>query len=190
MTLRSANAYGISRVLAVLCLLALTAGTLASPRIAEAKQNKPHDKNKRAETKAIETLETRWRDAMVKADTVWLDKMLADDFFGISSNGTVSDKANYIQRLARHQNQFTMIDLMEQKVRMRPTTAIVVSQARVTGEIDGRPIDGVYRYTKVYGRDAGSWRVLNFEATRVSGPHMDETEMHRGMPLTLAPPTR
>jgi ketosteroid isomerase-like protein len=173
-----------------MCLLALTAGTLALPLTAEAKQSKPHDKNKRAETKAIETLESKWRDAMVKADTVLLDKLLADDFFGISSNGTVSDKAQYIQRIAHHQTQFTMIDLMEQKVRMRPTTAIVVSQARVTGEIDGHPINGVYRYTKVYGRDTGSWRVLNFEATRVSGPHMDETEMHRGMPLTPSTPVR
>jgi hypothetical protein len=69
---------------------------------------------------------------------------------------------------------------------VQTSAAVVVSQVRVVGQLDGHPVNGVFRYTKVYGRmPNGQWHVLNLEATRVSGP--DEMGMHRGMPLSMRP---
>ena len=173
-----------SRGIAGVCLIGFAAFLVLPCMHAEAKQNKPHKESKRADTREIEALEAKWRDAMVKGDSAELEPLLAEDFFGISSNGTVSDKGQYLQRLTSHNNQFSAIELMDQKVRMQPTTVIVVSQARVIGQLNGRPINGVFRYTKVYGREAGAWRVLNYEATRVSGSHADDSDMRLGTPLS------
>ncbi len=182
MDLRSANPFRVSRTVAGACLLGVALCTVVTCQAAE-KHTRIKKESKRADTREIEALESQWRDALVKADASSMDKLLSDDFFGISSNGIVSDKAQYLHRIAKRLNQFSSIELVDQKVRMQQTTAIVTSQARVVGQVDGRPISGVYRYTKVYGRENGTWRVLNFEATRVSGPHPDDSEMRRGMPL-------
>jgi len=189
MDLRFLNPFRIFRAARAACLLLLAAGMLMPCAHAGEKQVKLKKESKRSEAREIESLETQWREALVKGDSSSMEKLLADDFLGISSNGTVSDKMQYLQRISKRQNQFSRIDLMDQKVRMRPTTAVVTSQARVIGQLDGHRIDGIFRYIKVYGRGSGGWRVLNFEATRVSGPRADETEMHRGVPMpqSLAP---
>ncbi len=182
MTLRFAIPSRSARVLAATAAVGLIL-LVTQPCTAAAKLEKIHKENKRADTRMIEGLESQWSQAMVKGDTVALEKLLADDFLGISSNGTLSDKKQYLHRLEIHQNHYSTFDLMDIKVRMQPMTAIVTSQARVTGALDGRPINGIFRYTKVYSRSQNGWRVLNFEATRVSGSHEDDTEMHGGMPL-------
>jgi ketosteroid isomerase-like protein len=174
----------LSRALVGGCLIVLAAGSVAPSLHAQKKHTKPHKESRRADTREIEALEGKWRDAMVQGDSAGLEKLLADDFFGISSNGTVSDKQQYLQRMTHGDNKFTTIELMDLKVRMQATTAIAVSQARVSGALDGRQSSGVFRYTKVYGREGGVWRVLNFEATRVSGPHADDPEMRGGTPIS------
>ncbi len=170
--------------LAAVAVVAGCVAALIAPCAFAYKTGKTHKETKRSESHEIEGLEGQWRDAMVKGDTPALDKLLADDFLAISANGTLSDKEQYIHRVEVRENAFTTIEPLDIKVRILPSTAIVTSQVRVIGLLDHRPIDGVYRYTKVYRRgSAGQWVVLNFEATRVSGSRTDQTEMHPGMPL-------
>jgi len=184
MTLRFAIPSRSARAVTAAVVVGVVLAMLAPCALADNRPHKPRKENKHAESKQIEVLENQWHDAMVKADTVQLDKLLSDDFLGISANGKLSNKEQYLQRLQRRQNQYSNIDVMDMKVRIQPGTAVVTSQARVTGVLDGRPIDGVFRYTKVYSRmPGGAWQVTNFEATRVSGPEPDDTEMHGGQPL-------
>lgn len=162
---------------------------MLNPLFARAeKKVKPPRENRRADSHEIENLEAQWRSALIKGDPSVIEGMLADDFLGISSTGTLSDKQQYLHRISARVNQFSTIDLVDLKVRVQPTSAIAVSQAHVVGSIDGHTVDGTFRYTKVYGRSpAGQWRVLNFEATRVSGPSMGGEDMKRGLPLNGSP---
>ncbi|MEZ2348078.1 nuclear transport factor 2 family protein [Terriglobus sp. RCC_193] len=170
-------------VAAVLCLL--LCGSVVLSACAD-KPAKPKKENRRAESHQIEMLEQSWLQALTKADTAVLEKLMAEDFLAISANGTLSDKQQYLQRVSTGVNSFRSIDVMDIKVRMQPSAAVVVSQVRVLGQLDSHPVNAVFRYTKVYGRASnGQWRVLNLEATRVSGP--DEMGMHRGMPLSRKP---
>jgi ketosteroid isomerase-like protein len=163
---------------------------LASPCAYAARGDKAlkeHKESKRSESREIEGLEATWRDAMTKGDVPSLDRLLSDDFLAISASGTLSDKQQYLHRLGSRQNAFSVIEPIDMKVRILPDTAIVTSQVRVVGQLDSRPINGIYRYTKVYRRGpAGQWRVLNFEATRVSGSRNDDVDLYRGMPLSSA----
>lgn len=149
-----------------------------------AKFGKLTKENKRADSREIERLEDEWRQALLTSDSVMLEKLLADDFLGISANGTLSDKQQYLRRIGGREHIFSTMDQLTLKVRMQGSSAIVVSEARVTGQLDGSPIAGVYRYTRVYGRKPGGpWKVVNFEATRVSGEVESKKEMHGGTPV-------
>ena len=145
---------------------------------------KPHKENRKADSRVVEQMEEKWRLALVNSDGPALDKLLADDFMGISSNGTVSDKHQYIARLSSHQSEFKTFEVLEQKIRVQPGLAVATSEARVIGSLESRPIRGIFRYTKVYSRDTtGQWKVLSFEATRVSGPRSDSMDLLQGQPL-------
>ena len=172
----------ISRTLAVtLCAFVFSGACLSA--LAD-KPMKPKKENRRADSHLIEVMEQDWLHALTKPDTAVLEKLMSEDFLAISANGTLSDKQQYLHRVSDGVNHFASIDLMDIKVRVQPSAAVVVSQVRVVGKLDGHPVNGVFRYTKVYDRTPnGQWHVVNLEATRVSGP--DEMGMHRGMPLGM-----
>ena len=117
-------------------------------------------------------------------DSATLDRVFADDFLGISANGTLSDKQQYLRRIAKREHNFSRIDNVDRKIRVQPATAIVTTTANVTGNLDGTPISGLFRYTRVYARQPGGvWKVINFEATRVSGGTHGNGDLNRGIPV-------
>jgi ketosteroid isomerase-like protein len=152
------------------------------------KVTKAQKENRRSDAHQIETLEEQWRDALIKGDSSVVDKITTDDFLAISSNGTLSDKQQYLKRISSGINEFSTFDLQVLKVRVQQGSAIATSQAHVIGKLDGRPTDAIFRYTKVYTRSAnGTWRVANFEVTRVSRAAAGEQGMVRGIPLSASP---
>ena len=162
----------------LLVLLALCQpGTSAALRPVHAKH--------RADREIIEGMEMEWRAAVMSGDSATLDKLLADDFLSISSNGTLADKQGYLRGIASRQHTFNRLDISETKIRVQPSSAIVTSRAVIDGRVDGAPIHGVFRYTRVYSRSgSGSWKVVNFEATRVSGTGTGTPDLHSGVPVS------
>lgn len=163
-------------VVAVLC-----AGLLAAqPAGAERKHKRPKE-SRRSETREIETLEQQWRTALLSGNASLLDSILSDEFLAISSRGTLSDKQQYLQHIAAHTTQLTSLDVTDMKVRAKPGSAVVVAQAHVVGTLEGRPVQGTFLYTNVYSRQpSGSWRMTNFEATRVSTPPANTGDTNEG----------
>ena len=144
----------------------------------------PH-KPSHADQHQIVHIDDQIRTALLTADTGMLDRFLAEDFLGIAANGTLSDKQQYLRRIGKHEHQFSRIDIVDRKVRVQSSSAVVVTTAEVTGKLDSNPLNGTYRYTRVYSRGAdGSWKLRNFEATRVSGTVLDE--MRHGEPVARA----
>jgi len=130
----------------------------------------PHRKNKELYRKQVEQLEESWRVAQVNDDVAAMDKLLSDDFVGITMSGQVVTKMQQLDRMRNRQLVLTSIVLDDVKVKLIGTTAIVTSLAEVEGTTDGAPMHGTYRYTRVYSRLlSGTWKITNFEATRV-GP--------------------
>ena len=122
----------------------------------------------------IDQLEEAWRNAILKADTVAMGALLADDYMGITAHGTLQTKEQTLSRIASGRAHYTALELSDRKVRFYGTTALVTSFAHVTGvNADGEAI-GDYRYTRVYVRDAqGKWKIVSFEASKIRppGPH-------------------
>ncbi len=100
-----------------------------------------------------------------------MDKLLSDDYVGITMSGQVVTKTQQLDRLRTRTLVLTKIQLDDVKVKLIGTTAFVTSHAEVEGTDDGTPTHGNYRYTRVYTRlPSGTWQITNFEATRVGLP--------------------
>jgi len=117
-------------------------------------------------------LEEQWRTAQLAGDVSAMDKMLAEDFIGISMSGQVNTKAQQLDRIKTRKLVVTKIDLSDRKIKLVGSIAIVTSKAEVEGMAESGSMKGHYRYTRIYQRLAnGEWKITSFEATRVNPPH-------------------
>ena len=112
------------------------------------KHEKKHDVKK-----IVEALEEQWRLAQLAGDVVTMDKMLAEDFIGISMSGQVNTKAQQLERVRTRKLVVSKVELSDMKVKLVGSIAIVTCQADVEGRTapaEGSSIKGMYRYTRIY----------------------------------------
>jgi ketosteroid isomerase-like protein len=115
----------------------------------------------------VERLEEQWRVAQLAGDTATMDKMLSDDYIGISMTGEVDTKMQQLRRMIDRRLVLTKLELSDMKVKLVGAVAIVTSRAQVEGSIDGKPMRGMFRYTRIYQHlPSGAWKITSFEATR------------------------
>jgi len=128
---------------------------------------KAHEK-KHDTKKQVEALEEQWRMAQLAGDVVTMDKMLADDFIGLSRSGQVNTKGQQLERVRTRKLVVSKVELSDMKVKLVGSIAIVTCQAAVEGTSESGSVKGLYRYTRIYQRLAsGDWKITSFEATRI-----------------------
>ena len=80
-------------------------------------------------------------------------------------NGNVRDKATQMKRIASSEVTMDSNVLDETVVRVYGDTAVVTGRATATGTISGEPYPRI-RYTRVYVKRDGRWKVALFQQTR------------------------
>jgi ketosteroid isomerase-like protein len=149
----------------MLALVALT--TFALPIHAGG----PHPKRNDQYKHQVERLENMWRTIEISGDVDAMDKMLSDDYVGITMTGQVVTKTQQLERMRKRTLVLAKIDFTEVKVKLIGSTAIVNCLTEVDGTNDGEPMHAKFRSTRVYSRTpTGTWKITNFEATRVGPP--------------------
>jgi len=118
----------------------------------------------------VEALEEQWRLAQLTGDAATMDKMLSDDYIGISMSGQVSTKAQQLDRVRARKVTISKVELSDMKVKMVGAIAIVTSKAEVEGTNETGPVRGTFRYTRVYQRVPTGWKITSFEATKIPSP--------------------
>ena len=115
----------------------------------------------------IAALEQRWTSAELSGNANALGSMLAEDYLGIAPDGRLDSKADTLRSVRDGLIRFASIKTTTHKIRVYGSTAVVVSTAEVSGTYNGHPINGRYRYTRVYHLDGAGWKIVSFEANRV-----------------------
>jgi ketosteroid isomerase-like protein len=141
-------------------------------------QHAKHREHKRFEREQIEDLEQDWREAALTNDIPAMDKLLSDDYLGITSTGEVVTKAQQLDHMRNRRFLITKLQSGDVKIKLIGNIAIVTSLAQVEGSSDGVELHGAYRYTRVYQRVAsGAWKITSFEVTPATRLHpVNETE--------------
>jgi ketosteroid isomerase-like protein len=151
-------------------LLTAVAMGWSAPAFCAGWNNQPLHEKKHDAKRQVEALEEQWRQAQLAGDVATMDKLLSDDYIGISMTGQVNTKMQQLDRMRMHKVALTRLDLGDRQVKLIGSIAIVTSRAEVEGTNDGLPIKGTFRYTRVYQRlPSGVWKITSFEATRVPG---------------------
>lgn len=109
----------------------------------------------------LAALEAELRAAQLGADVAALDRLIAEELLFAGPDGKLATKA---QDLAAHASGSVRIrehQPLELRVRrVGSDVALVSLLAHLTVDVPGATVQGTYRYTRVWAREHGAWRVV------------------------------
>jgi ketosteroid isomerase-like protein len=123
-----------------------------------------------APEKQVAALSEQHRLAAIKGDTNALDVVLADDWVVVGPAGAVETKRQQAKKIKDKSLVFEAIDPEEVKVRVHGDAAILMGLYHIKATLNGRTVDGVFRNTGVFTKQAGTWRCVFNQVTTVAGP--------------------
>ena len=109
----------------------------------------------------IAALEAELRAAQLASDVVALDRLIADELLFTGPDGTLATKADDLRAHGSGLLRFTAHEPEELRTRRVGDDVVVAAlRARLAGVLDGAPFAGTFRYTRVWAREDGRWRVV------------------------------
>jgi ketosteroid isomerase-like protein len=120
----------------------------------------------------IVACEAQLRAAQLAADVAALDRLIADDLLFTGPDGQLGTKAQDLAAHASGTVRFRGHEPEELRVRrIGADVAVAALRARLTVEVAGTLMRGIYRYTRVWAREGGrAWRVVGGHVSAVPEP--------------------
>ncbi len=119
-----------------------------------------------AENTVLQTEAQRF-DLMTRSDTVALSGLLSGDLIYIHSNGLTETKSQHLQAIAAGRLKYNTMQREEVVVRLYRKIAITNGLLHAVGILNGNAFDIRLRYTAVYQKQHKTWRLLNWQSTRI-----------------------
>lgn len=106
--------------------------------------------------------------AQVARDTAALGEMVMDNLIYIHSNALVETKADFIESVGSGRIQYlAMAPIGERALARYGRTAVITGLVGVEGKYQGRTFSLKLRYTAVYRKSGGDWKLLRWQSTQV-----------------------
>jgi ketosteroid isomerase-like protein len=144
--------------LAIVVAIIIASGLSPSPRA--------HGQGGREQTiDDIMRLEKQWDEAHLRSDAAALDALWAPDLEVAVPRMTPMSKADALAFAKSGKMTFQQYQSSETKVRVYGDAAVTTGRIVRRRTMTGKELEDVWRYTKVYVRQAGAWRVVAFHAS-------------------------
>jgi uncharacterized protein (TIGR02246 family) len=114
---------------------------------------------------SVKALETRRGEALLKADTAALSRMMAPEFIEISRLGQVRTGADNLRDIGAGVLKLTSVKYDSLTVRIYGDVAVLRGIADNTGSMRGFPFSGKIRYTRVFVKRDGRWLAVAMQQT-------------------------
>lgn len=109
-------------------------------------------------------LETVWNQAHEKGDAATLDALWDDDLQVAVPRMPVMSKAEALTFARSGRMKFQRYQTSDVKVRVYGDAAVVTGLLNRTRIMDGKTLEDNWRFTKVYVRRDGKWKVVAFHS--------------------------
>jgi len=138
----------------VVALLVVTAALAAQQRESRSRAQQPRVEQ------IILTLDTERIHAQIHADAAALARLYADDFIGVGPSGTVRTKPQVIADFTSGALKFQSITTDDVQVRVYGNTAVETGRSTMLGRDKGRSVPQETRFTRVWVKQQGHWRLV------------------------------
>ena len=106
----------------------------------------------------------------IAADIAALGAMMTDDLTYTHSSANVDSKASFLEAIGSGKSRYKAIAFEDRKVRLYGDVAVVSGTCRVQVTSDGRELDLKLRFTELYAKQQGAWKMALWQSTRVPDP--------------------
>lgn len=151
---RHANAF-MRCVCTFLVLLSLSA-------LAEAQAPKHPSRSQAIE---VEAAEEEFRQAQLRYDTAFADKILADEFIGTWNHGEQVDKKQFLSLIGDRNDPLEVLEYGEIKIQIYGATAVVWSTIHEKAKYDGKVDEYRGRRTAIWVKSNMHWRCLTIHTS-------------------------
>ena len=119
----------------------------------------------------ITQLERDWVAAIVQKDAAVLDRLLAEEFAGVSPTAHYYSKEMAIEDLAKGDYVVESMNLDEVSVNTYGDVAVAFTSQDEKSRYEGTDISGHYHYTNVWAKKNGQWQAVASHGTRYDTGH-------------------
>ena len=109
---------------------------------------------------AIRKLDDERIQAQIHADAAALERIYADDFIGVGPSGTVRTKPQVISDFTSGELRFQSITTDDVRVRVYGNAAVETGRSTMYGQDKGNAVPHDTRFTRVWVRQQGRWRLV------------------------------
>jgi len=108
--------------------------------------------------------------AELRGDTVFLKRLLADDFVGIGPRGFTLTKEQWLERLASGDLRYESLTWSDVRARVYADTSVAIGRETSRAKYKGMDIQGQYRETQIYVRQDGRWLLAGLQLSPMAEP--------------------
>ena len=148
--------------------IAVFAACLALAPLAHAQTPSPTLNSKAVQE--IVDFRNRYIAAEENRDGAYLEKIFADDYYVLNSQGLLLNKSQQIANLLRPDRTLKLDPPTEIQVHFHGNAAIMWERVTVHGTDKGKPFGGDFRFSRVFVKDHGEWKVVLAQGAPVSAP--------------------
>lgn len=114
--------------------------------------------------KAVSTVESQWRQAVLEGNRGLLASLMADDITYTHSSSLTQSKNQFIESVVSGSTKYQGIDFQTAQMRQYGNTVIVIHDAIITTAQTG--VAHLY-LTHVWSRQNGRWQMVSRQATKI-----------------------
>ena len=105
--------------------------------------------------------------AYMRGDRAFVNDLLTDDWTSTDYTGRIWTKANVLALFGPGGPTFTKSEIDVDRVRLLGDVAVVTGRSVSGARVDGRDVNVTQRFTDIYVKRDGRWRVVASQGTQV-----------------------
>ena len=119
----------------------------------------------------LKKVEEDWANAYLRHDAVILERILADEFISVGSNGKSHNKAQDIEELKGDSASYDYSTPYDLEIRVYGNGAVVIGRTKEKGHYDsGRQFVNEYRWTDIFVKRDGRWQCVAAQVASIPPP--------------------
>ena len=117
--------------------------------------------------RALKARADAWDVAIWSKDRKAIAENMSASFVQIDSDGNLADKRKFVEEITADALVIAPYAVEDFTIRLYGDTAVLNGSTRMQGTYEGKPFTSHYRFTDVYVKEGGAWRVVNIQTTRI-----------------------
>ena len=124
----------------------------------------------------LRELNAKFINNFVTNDSASHSRIIHKDFVCITSDGGYINRMDYLNWWAHGFNGYKYWDYRDENIKLFGNTALVRAKNKYVVLRDGKEITGMSMYTDIYIKEAGQWKCIQAQITKVSPENYSDDE--------------